>query len=112
MTTAYETAGFLPLLWFALICLAPMFEEIFFRGFMFSGIRHSRLGGAGAILITSLVWAGIHLQYDAYQMATIFAGGLLLGTARLKTNSVYLTIGMHAIWNILATIETAVAAGW
>jgi hypothetical protein len=112
MTTAYETAGFLPLLWFAIICLAPLFEEIFFRGFLFSGIRHSRLGGAGAILITSLVWAGIHVQYDAYQVSTIFAGGLLLGMARLKTDSVYMTIAMHVIWNIIAMVETAIVVGW
>ncbi|MHC4176220.1 MAG: lysostaphin resistance A-like protein [Planctomycetota bacterium] len=112
MTTAYQTAGFLPLLWFAVICLAPLFEEIFFRGFLFSGIRHSRLGGPLAILITALVWAGIHVQYDAYQVSVIFAGGLLLGMARLKTDSVYVTIAMHVIWNIIAMVETAIVVGW
>jgi CAAX protease family protein len=111
MTAAYETAGFLPLFWFVIICLAPLFEEIFFRGFMFTGIRHSRLGGPGAIVITALVWAGIHMQYDFYQISLIFAGGLLLGTARLKTNSVYLTIAMHAVWNIIAMVETAIVVG-
>ena len=111
MTKAYQTAGFLPLLWFAIICLAPLFEEIFIRGFLFAGIRHSRLGALGAILITSLVWASLHLQYDFYQMSTIFVGGLLLGTARLKTDSVYLTIAMHSLWNIIATVETAIFVG-
>lgn len=111
MARAYETAGFLPLLWFAVVCLAPLFEETFFRGFMFAGIRPSRLGSPGAIAITALVWACIHLQYDVYQMATIFVGGLLLGTARLKTDSVYMPMAMHAIWNVIATVETALFVG-
>lgn len=111
MTTAYETAGFLPLFWFAIICLAPLFEEIFFRGFMFAGIRHSRLGGLGAIVITALVWASIHMQYNFYQISLIFVGGLLLGMARLKTDSVYMTIAMHALWNVIAMVETAVVVG-
>ncbi len=112
MARAYETAGLLPLLWFAIICLAPLFEEIFFRGFMFAGIRHSRLGGPGAIVITALVWACIHMQYDVYQVSHIFLGGLLFGMARLKTESVYMTIAMHVIWNIIAMVETAIAVGW
>ncbi|HEV3020821.1 MAG TPA: hypothetical protein VGX76_00075, partial [Pirellulales bacterium] len=37
MVAAYTTAGFLPLLWIALIVLAPLFEEIFFRGFLLEG---------------------------------------------------------------------------
>ena len=112
MVRAYETAGFLPLLWIAIIIGAPLFEELFFRGFLFQGIRHSKLGGTGAILITALAWAFIHTQYDAYQMSLIFVGGLLLGTARLKTDSAYVTIAMHVFWNIIAVVETAVVVGW
>lgn len=108
MARAYQTAGFVPLLWIALIAAAPLFEEIFFRGFLFQGLRHSRLGGGGAVVLTALAWAAIHMQYDAYQMFTVFLGGLLLGTARLKTQSVYLTIAMHVVWNIIATVETAI----
>ncbi len=112
MTRAYETAVFPALLWIAVLVGAPLFEELFFRGFVFRGIQRSRLGGVGAILLTALIWAGIHLQYDVYQMATIFLGGLLLGLARLKTESVYLTILMHAIWNAVAMAETMVCVHW
>jgi membrane protease YdiL (CAAX protease family) len=108
---AYETAGFLPLLWLALIVAAPLFEEIFFRGFLFQGLRYSWPGTIGAIVITSLVWAGIHMQYDTYQISTVFLGGLVLGTARWKTGSVYTTIIMHAFWNLIATVETAISVG-
>jgi len=111
MAEAYQTAGFLPLLWIALVGAAPLFEEVFFRGFLFQGLQCSWLGATGAIVITALVWAGIHMQYDAYQISTIFLGGLLLGAARWKTGSVYTTIVMHAFWNLIATVETAIGVG-
>ena len=48
----------------AVVVCAPWGEEIFFRGFLFKGWLHSPLGGWGTVLLTSLIWAVIHLQYD------------------------------------------------
>ena len=106
MVDAYKTASFLPILLFAIVVGAPIFEEIFFRGFLFQGIRYSRLGPVGAIGITSVVWAVIHLQYDIYGMATVFALGLLFGIARLKTDSIHLLMVMHSFVGLVATMET------
>lgn len=108
MFQVYETAYIMPLLWFALIVAAPLFEELFFRGFLFEGIRYSRVGAGGALISTSLAWAVIHLQYDVYEIGAIFILGLVLGAARLKTQSVYTAVAMHACSNLLATIEVAV----
>ena len=107
MVDAYKTASSLPALLFAIVVVAPIFEEIFFRGFLFQGIRYSRLGPIGAIGITSLFWAVIHLQYDIYGIATVFALGLLFGLARLKTDSINLLMVMHSFVGLVATIETA-----
>ena len=107
MADIYKTSSFLPLLLVALMVASPMFEEIFFRGFLFQGIRYSRLGPIAAIGITSLFWAAIHLQYNLYGMATIFALGLLLGIVRIKTDSIYLLMAMHSLSSLAATIETA-----
>ncbi len=106
MVEAYETVFFLPALLFAIIIVAPIFEEIFFRGFLFQGIRYSRLGPVGAVGITSLLWAVIHLQYDVYGMATIFVLGLLFGIARFKTDSIHLVMVMHSLASLVATMET------
>jgi membrane protease YdiL (CAAX protease family) len=108
---AYKTAYFPPLLWLAFIILAPLYEEILFRGFMFKGIEKSRLGPIGALIITSLAWSALHIQYDFLIIASIFAGGLLLGWARLKTNSIYIPIAMHALQNLLATIAVIIYLG-
>lgn len=106
MDKVVETARFPWLLYFAFIVAAPVFEELFFRGFLYKGLCHSRLKPIGAIILTSFCWSLLHMQYDWFIIIQIFLGGLLLGFARLKSGSVYVTIGMHALQNLVATIET------
>jgi membrane protease YdiL (CAAX protease family) len=109
MTDAYQSAAdWLPLLWVALMIAAPLGEEFFFRGFLFSGLQHSFVRPIGAILITATLWAAIHVQYDWSGVLTIFAGGLVQGVARWKTNSLLICIAMHSLMNLVATIETIV----
>jgi hypothetical protein len=109
MTEVYQTAGWLPLLIFALVVAAPVGEEIFFRGFLYRGLAESRLGPWIAILLTTLLWTAIHLQYDWFQLLQVAALGCVLGWLRWKTGSTTLTIVLHAISNAVATIETIVS---
>lgn len=111
MLNAYHTVHFTPLLWLGFIIAAPLYEEIFFRGFLFKGIENSRAGPIGAVIITSLAWSSLHVQYDFIIIVCIFAGGLLLGWARLKTNSIYIPIAMHVLQNLLATIVVIIHLG-
>ena len=110
MQKAYATADSPAFLWIALVVAAPLFEEVFFRGFLFTGLESTVLGPAGAILVTAAVWACIHLQYDAYEMALILCLGVVLGLARLATRSLYVPFAMHATMNFVATFETALLA--
>lgn len=111
MANAYQTAGVLPLLWIALLVMPPLFEESFMRGFMLEGFRRTRLGATGAVVVTSALWAGVHLQYGLYEIAVIFVGGLLLGAAKLRTGSIYVPMAMHGLQNLIATAEAAVYVG-
>ena len=108
MVDAWHTAGFLPLLVVALVVAAPLGEELFFRGFLFRGWSQSRLGPLGAILITSLLWAVIHLQYDWFEVSHIVAAGFLLGWLRWRSGSALLTVIVHGLMNLVATLEAAV----
>jgi membrane protease YdiL (CAAX protease family) len=108
MIDAYQTAGFLPVLMVALILAAPIGEELFFRGFLYRGWAASHLGPFGATLITAGIWAAIHLQYDSFQMSHIFAAGLLFGWLRWLSGSAALTIVLHGVMNLVATIEAAI----
>ncbi len=111
MVNAYKSAYFIPFLCFAVIIVAPLGEEILFRGFLFKGLQNSRIGSIGAILVSSLSWSPLHIQYDWYGMGTTFIGGLLLGTVRAKGRSIYIPTMMHGIWNLIATVEAAIYVG-
>ena len=63
---AYEGADFYPMLWVGLVVGAPVYEELFFRGFLFEGILQLRLGSVGAVVLTSLIWAGVHLHVPVF----------------------------------------------
>ena len=105
MQTIYSTADSKILLWLAMVVAAPLFEEFLFRGFLFQGLRRSVLGGSGAVVITAAVWASIHQQYDLLGMLSIFAIGIVLGLARWRSGSILLPIALHAMTNLVATIQ-------
>jgi hypothetical protein len=89
---------------FLVVVVAPIGEELVFRGFLFRGIAASRLGIVGAILITSLSWAGIHTDRAWLGFADIFFTGLLLGGLRWRTDSTVAPIAVHGFKNIVATL--------
>ena len=101
----YETAGYVPLLWLTLAVAAPVFEEIFFRGFMFRGIQGSHLGAAGAIVITSLTWRSSTFSTMPPCWRTFLCWASSLGIARARSGSVYLTMAMHALVNLMSLVQ-------
>lgn len=108
-TDIYHSAQSLPLLYLAIAVAAPLFEELFFRGFMFQGLRSSFLGNWGAVLLSSGLWAVIHMQYDIYDITGIFIFGIILALAQLRTRSLYIPIAMHALNNALALSQVAMS---
>ena len=83
---------------------APIVEELLFRGFLFTQLKTTKLGVNGSIILTSLIWTSIHLQYDLFLLIPIFLLGLLLGYLMHKYNSLYLVIIVHAVHNLQATL--------
>jgi membrane protease YdiL (CAAX protease family) len=86
---------------------APLFEELFFRGFLLQGLHRSRIRPWGAVLCTSLFWTVFHAGYDLYALFGILLGGLLLGLVWLRTRSVWPGVFLHALMNLVATVQTA-----
>ena len=107
MLNIYNTSVWPWLLWVSLIIFVPIFEEAFFRGFLFEGFRQSRLGPIGAIGLTSLAWASLHIQYSIFEMAVIFLMGIVFGIVRIKTGSLWSTIIMHAFINMVSLVMIA-----
>ena len=107
----YRSADFIPLLWVAAVIAAPAFEELFFRGFLLQGLRYSRIGPVGAVVLTSLVWAASHGQYSHGEIVEIFIFGLFLGIARIRTGSIYTSFAMHAFVNMATLVQAAWMSG-
>lgn len=96
-------------LWLLLIafCIAaPITEEFFVRGFLYRGWSESVLRPVGAILLSSLVWTLMHLQYDWFFLCEVFSIGVLLGVLRYYGNSLWLTVILHGLNNLAATLQT------
>jgi membrane protease YdiL (CAAX protease family) len=103
--------GALWLLVIAFCVAAPVTEELFARGFLYRGWSESFLGPFGAILLSSMVWTALHLQYDWFFFGEVFSIGLLLGYLRYRFNSTWLTIFVHSLNNIAAVVQTMLLAG-
>jgi uncharacterized protein len=98
--------GWLPLLWFATVIVAPAGEEITFRGYLFRGFVRSERSAWPAIVVIALLWAAPHLQYDLVGISEIFLVGLFLGWVRWRSGSTLLTFALHALFNLEGMIET------
>lgn len=102
----YQSVSSVGLLVFAMVVIAPIYEELVFRGLLWSAISEQFAGqystSTGAMIasiVTSLIFAVIHLQYGIYEMSTIVVLALLFCYARFKSGSLLLPILMHIINN-------------
>jgi membrane protease YdiL (CAAX protease family) len=89
------------------VVMAPVFEEIVFRGFLFRGLANS-LGWVWGALISAAVFGGAHLQLDVF--LPLAALGLALAWAYRRTGSLWTSITMHALFNAIAVLAWALTS--
>jgi hypothetical protein len=92
------------------ITLAPLMEELFFRGFLYPVLARS-LGLPISVFLTALGFALLHgaqLMFAWGPVLVIFVVGLVLTMVRAKTNSVGAGVVIHMAYN--ATITVAMFA--
>jgi membrane protease YdiL (CAAX protease family) len=96
------------------ICIAPVVEEFFFRGFFYRALR-SRYPMLAAATMDGLLFGLIHFQGDGVDGLLILPPLALLGFAFClvyeRTGSLLPCIGMHAFNNTLAYAVQA-DEGW
>ena len=114
----YQSVSSVWLLIFAMVIVAPIYEELIFRGILWSAIAEQFTsppdteyrGAIVASLVTSLIFAVIHLQYGIYEISTIVVLALLFCYARIKSGSLILPMLLHiinngaAMWQYLAQV--------
>lgn len=83
--------------------IAPIIEELIFRGLIFHGFRKN-YNGFVAVFMSALLFSLFHL--NPWQIPATFVLGLLLGWLMLRTNNILLAILGHSINNawVLLTI--------
>ncbi len=80
----------------ALVVMAPVTEELFFRGLVLRGFR-LRYSRKKAIVLSALLFAITHLTPN--QFLSAFAIGLFLAWIVLETGSLWLALFVHAVAN-------------
>ena len=81
-----------------IVVIAPIVEELIFRGAGFGLLR--RFGATIAILVTAFAFAAIHGLFEAFPLLFLFGAGL--AWLRERTGSVYPCIVLHGAFNGIA----------
>jgi membrane protease YdiL (CAAX protease family) len=103
--------GALWLLIFGFCVAAPVSEELLARGFLYRGWSESFLQVPGAIVLSSLAWTAMHMQYEWYFFGEVFCLGLWFGYLRYRSGSTWLTIVLHGLNNFGAVMQSIWLAG-
>lgn len=83
---------------------APIAEEVIFRGQLFSALSQTRLGVSGTAVITSGLWALLHMSEPWLSVGLIFVMGLVLGWLMYRFGSLWVVIACHAAWNAIYSL--------
>mgnify|MGYP003617134485 CR=1 FL=1 len=85
----------------SVVLVAPIVEEMLFRGFMYAGFERS-IGALPAVLLSSLIFTAIHSQYQWAELLVVLVLGLVLGLARMRTQSLITPTVIHMVNNGLS----------
>ena len=82
------------------VTLGPIVEEIVLRGVMVP-ILARRMGSAGAVLLTSGLFASLHSPASLLKLASIGATGAAYGWIRIRSGSTTVVAAAHAMYNLM-----------
>ena len=98
----FEEAIYKPLLYFDIVVMTPIVEEIVFRGFILAGLTLA-LGNIRGMVISSALFTIVHWDFDI--MPIIFVSGMLIAWLYMRTGSLWPPIALHALSNAAATVQ-------
>jgi membrane protease YdiL (CAAX protease family) len=91
-------------LWTPVVALVAVAEEVALRGALFNAVR-SRCGDGGALLVTTILFAAMHVPlYGIGSLPLDLAVGLLLGGLRIVSGGVLAPAVAHVVADL--------AGGW
>jgi len=91
---------------FAVVIVAPVTEELLFRGWLLQDLKEP-YGKTPALIWSSLLFGMVHLGGGVSALVYATLGGLVLGAVALRTKSTLASIAMHAGVNALPLLLPA-----
>ena len=93
------------------ILVAPLMEELLFRGFLYPALARWT-GATVSLIITASAFTLLHgaqLGYSWAPLLLIFVVGLTLTITRMRTNSVATCVIVHMTYNFVLLLQTYIA---
>jgi CAAX protease family protein len=91
------------------IVFAPLFEELFFRGFV-QPLLSRTWGTVAGIVVTAALFGALHgVEYSWVWQYTVFISlvGVVLGLVRARTGSIIPSTVMHGFFNAVSVVALA-----
>lgn len=92
------------------VLLAPLGEELLFRGALFGWLR-KRLPVWAVVFATAALWTAAHFGLPA-ALPYVFVVGIFLGVLRHRTASIIPGLAVHVTHNAILFAAVFVFAGW
>ena len=83
-----------------LVVLAPLAEELLFRGWLYTGLRH-RFSFWPSFLVTLVAFAAIHWDPHHLRIVQVLPLAAALGLLRERAGSIKPGIALHAVYNLV-----------
>lgn len=83
------------------IVMAPLSEELLYRGMLYP-VARGTLGPLGGAVLAGILFGAAH--WDLWRTIPLAAGGIILCLIYEKTRSVYVTTVAHGVWNGVMTL--------
>lgn len=107
--SAVETGAMVPqsswsggaLRWLVLLAPAALWEELVFRGYLWT-VTEDAIGATAALVVTSILFGLVHLQNPGSGVRTtalVVLAGVCLGLVRMRTGSLPAAWMAHLAWN-------------
>ena len=88
----------------AAVLMAPVIEEIFFRGYLLRAFLERTENAPAAICLSSLVFMSVHALMGPGILIYVFLWSLIPAYLYLRTGSLYPAMLMHALNNVFAYV--------
>lgn len=80
--------------------VSPLFEELFYRGFVFT-VLEKRIGWVSAVLLSSIAFSAFHTTNIISFNLELFVKGVMYGLLRKWDGSIWSSVAAHSTNNLL-----------